>query len=27
MDTFKQAMAFPLYGTVAWLLWTLQSLL
>ena len=26
MDTFKQAMAFPLYGTVAWLLWTLQSL-
>ena len=27
METFKQAMAFPLYGTVAWLLWTLQSLL
>ena len=27
MDTFKQAMAFPLYGTVAWLVWTLQSLL
>ncbi len=27
MDTFKQAMAFPLYGTVAWLIWTLQSLL
>ena len=27
MDTFKQAMAFPLYGTVVWLLWTLQSLL
>ncbi len=25
MDTFKQAMAFPLYGTVAWLIWTLQS--
>ena len=27
MDSFKQAMAFPLYATVAWLLWTLQSLL
>ena len=27
MDTFKQFMAFPLYATVAWLLWTLQSLL
>ena len=27
MDTFKQALAFPLYGTVVWLLWTLQSLL
>ena len=27
MDTFKQAMAFPLYGTVVWLIWTLQSLL
>ena len=27
MDTFKQAMAFPLYATVAWLLWTLASLL
>ena len=27
MDTFKQAMAFPLYATVAWLLWTLESLL
>ena len=27
MDTFKQAMAFPLYGTVIWLVWTLQSLL
>ena len=27
MDTFKQAMAFPLYGTVVWLVWTLQSLL
>ena len=27
MDTFKQLMAFPLYATVAWLLWTLQSLL
>lgn len=27
MDTFKQAMAFPLYATVAWLLWTLNSLM
>lgn len=27
MNTFKQAMAFPIYGTVAWLLWTLESLL
>jgi thiol:disulfide interchange protein DsbD len=27
MDNFKQAMAFPLYATVAWLLWTLNSLL
>jgi thiol:disulfide interchange protein len=27
MDTFKQAMAFPLYATVVWLLWTLGSLL
>lgn len=27
MDTFKQAMAFPLYATVVWLLWTLASLL
>lgn len=27
MDTLKQFMAFPLYATVAWLLWTLQSLL
>lgn len=27
MDTFKQAMAFPLYATVAWLVWTLQGLL
>ena len=27
MDTLKQLMAFPLYATVAWLLWTLQSLL
>ena len=27
MDTFKQFMAFPLYATVAWLVWTLQSLL
>ncbi len=27
MDTFKQAMAFPMYATVAWLLWTLNSLI
>jgi thiol:disulfide interchange protein DsbD len=27
MDTFKQAMAFPLYATVVWLLWTFASLL
>ena len=27
MDTFKQAMAFPLYATVVWLLWTLASLI
>ncbi len=27
METFKQAMAFPLYATVVWLLWTLASLL
>jgi thiol:disulfide interchange protein DsbD len=27
MDTLKQFMAFPLYATVAWLIWTLQSLL
>ena len=27
MDSFKQLMAFPLYATVVWLLWTLQSLL
>jgi len=27
MDTLKQAMAFPLYATVAWLLWTLNSLI
>ena len=27
MDTLKQFMAFPIYATVAWLLWTLQSLL
>ena len=27
MNTFKQAMAFPLYATVAWLLWTLNSLI
>ena len=25
METFKQALAFPLYGTVVWLLWTLQK--
>ena len=27
METFKQFMAFPMYATVIWLLWTLQSLL
>jgi len=27
MDTLKQAMAFPLYATVAWLVWTLNSLI
>jgi thiol:disulfide interchange protein DsbD len=27
MDTLKQAMAFPIYATVAWLLWTLNSLI
>ena len=27
MDNLKQAMAFPLYGTVAWLIWTLDSLI
>jgi len=27
MDNLKQAMAFPLYGTVAWLIWTLNSLI
>jgi thiol:disulfide interchange protein DsbD len=27
MDTFKQAMAFPMYATVAWLIWTLNSLI
>jgi len=27
MDSLKQLMAFPLYATVVWLLWTLQSLL
>jgi thiol:disulfide interchange protein DsbD len=27
MDTLKQAMAFPLYATVVWLLWTLNSLI
>ncbi len=26
MESFKQAMAFPLYGTVVWLLWTFSSL-
>ena len=25
MDTFKQAMAFPLYGTVVWLVWILGA--
>jgi DsbC/DsbD-like thiol-disulfide interchange protein/cytochrome c biogenesis protein CcdA len=27
MNTLKQGMAFPLYATVAWLLWTLNSLI
>jgi thiol:disulfide interchange protein DsbD len=27
MNTFKEGMAFPLYATVAWLLWTLNSLI
>src|SRR5205085_7023335 len=25
METFKQAMAFPLYATVGWLLWVLSA--
>ena len=27
METFKQFMAFPIYATVAWLIWTLCSLI
>ena len=27
METLKEAMAFPIYATVAWLLWTLNSLI
>jgi DsbC/DsbD-like thiol-disulfide interchange protein/cytochrome c biogenesis protein CcdA len=27
METFKQFMAFPIYATVAWLIWTLGSLI
>ena len=27
MDSFKQFMAFPVYATVAWLVWTLNGLL
>jgi thiol:disulfide interchange protein len=27
MDSFKQLMAFPVYATVAWLVWTLDGLL
>ncbi len=27
MDTLKEAMAFPIYATVAWLLWTLYNLI
>lgn len=27
MNTLKEGMAFPLYATVAWLLWTLNSLI
>ena len=27
MESFKQLMAFPIYATVAWLLWTLEGLL
>ena len=27
MESFKQFMAFPIYATVAWLLWTLEGLL
>ena len=27
MDTFKQFMAFPIYATVAWLIWTLDGLI
>ena len=27
MESFKQFMAFPVYATVAWLMWTLEGLL
>ena len=27
MESFKQFMAFPIYATVAWLIWTLEGLL
>ena len=27
MESFKQFMAFPIYATVAWLIWTLDGLL
>jgi len=27
METFKQFMAFPIYATVAWLVWTLDGLI
>ncbi|MEL0099275.1 MAG: hypothetical protein VW907_06960, partial [Opitutae bacterium] len=26
MESFKQLMAFPIYATVAWLIWTLDGL-
>ena len=27
MESFKQFMAFPIYATVAWLIWTLDGLI
>ena len=27
METFKQFMAFPIYATVAWLIWTLDGII